>query len=41
MSELRQRIQDVNQLASVAVFMKGTPLFVMCGISDRALRALR
>jgi monothiol glutaredoxin len=25
----------------VAVFMKGTPQFVMCGNSDRALRALR
>jgi monothiol glutaredoxin len=25
----------------VALFMKGTPQFVMCGNSDRALRALR
>ena len=41
MSELRQRIQDVIQNEPVAVFMKGTPEFVMCGNSDRALRALR
>ncbi|MEN3311320.1 MAG: monothiol glutaredoxin [Actinomycetota bacterium] len=41
MSELRQRIQDVIQNEPVAVFMKGTPQFVMCGNSDRALRALR
>jgi monothiol glutaredoxin len=41
MSELRQRIHDVIQNEPVAVFMKGTPEFVMCGNSDRALRALR
>jgi monothiol glutaredoxin len=41
MSELRQRIQDVIEHEPVAVFMKGTPQFVMCGNSDRALRALR
>src|SRR2546422_6125271 len=41
MTELRQRIQDVIQNEPVAVFMKGTPQFVMCGNSDRALRALR
>ena len=41
MSELRQRIQDVIQNEPVAVFMKGTPEFIMCGNSDRALRALR
>ena len=41
MSELRQRIQDVIENEPVAVFMKGTPQFVMCGNSDRALRALR
>jgi monothiol glutaredoxin len=41
MSELRQRIQDVIENEPVAVFMKGTPRFVMCGNSDRALRALR
>src|SRR6476659_2099233 len=41
MTELRQRIQDVIENEPVAVFMKGTPQFVMCGNSDRALRALR
>jgi monothiol glutaredoxin len=41
MTELRQRIQDVIQNEPVAVFMKGTPQFIMCGNSDRALRALR
>jgi monothiol glutaredoxin len=41
MSELRERIQEVIENEPVAVFMKGTPQFVMCGNSDRALRALR
>ncbi len=41
MTELRERIQDVIQNERVALFMKGTPQFVMCGNSDRALRALR
>jgi len=41
MSDLRQRIQDVIENEPVALFMKGTPQFVMCGNSDRALRALR
>lgn len=41
MSDLRQRIQDVIEKEPVALFMKGTPQFVMCGNSDRALRALR
>jgi monothiol glutaredoxin len=41
MSELRQRIEDVIENEPVALFMKGTPQFVMCGNSDRALRALR
>ena len=41
MTELRQRIQDVIDNEPVALFMKGTPQFVMCGNSDRALRALR
>ncbi|MFL5952910.1 MAG: glutaredoxin family protein [Gaiellaceae bacterium] len=27
--------------SDVAIFMKGTPAFVMCGNSDRALQALR
>jgi monothiol glutaredoxin len=41
MSDLNQRIQDVIQNEPVTLFMKGTPQFVMCGNSDRALRALR
>jgi monothiol glutaredoxin len=41
MTELRQRIQEVIENEPVALFMKGTPQFVMCGNSDRALRALR
>ena len=40
MNELRDRIQQVIQSEDVAIFMKGTPQFVMCGNSDRALRAL-
>jgi len=41
MSELSNRIKDVIENEPVALFMKGTPQFVMCGNSDRALRALR
>jgi monothiol glutaredoxin len=41
MTELHERIQDVIQNEPVVLFMKGTPQFVMCGNSDRALRALR
>ena len=41
MTELRERIQNVIENEPVALFMKGTPQFVMCGNSDRALRALR
>jgi monothiol glutaredoxin len=41
MSELRDRIEDVIKNEPVTLFMKGTPHFVMCGNSDRALRALR
>jgi monothiol glutaredoxin len=41
MSELGERIQEVIDNEPVALFMKGTPQFVMCGNSDRALRALR
>jgi monothiol glutaredoxin len=40
-SELREQIQNVIENEPVALFMKGTPQFVMCGNSDRALRALR
>ena len=41
MNELSGRIKDVIENEPVALFMKGTPQFVMCGNSDRALRALR
>jgi len=41
MSDLRDRIQNVIDNEPVTLFMKGTPQFVMCGNSDRALRALR
>src|SRR2546429_7513014 len=41
MSELREQIEGVINDEPVALFMKGTPQFVMCGNSDRALRALR
>ena len=41
MSELRERIQTVIEEEPVALFMKGTPQFVMCGNSSRALEALR
>jgi monothiol glutaredoxin len=41
MSEVGDRIKDVIANEPVALFMKGTPQFVMCGNSDRALRALR
>jgi monothiol glutaredoxin len=40
-SEVSERIKDVIENEPVAIFMKGTPQFVMCGNSDRALRALR
>jgi monothiol glutaredoxin len=36
-----EEIKDVIDGAEVALFMKGTPQFVMCGNSDRALQALR
>ena len=41
MSELRDRIQGVIGTEPVTLFMKGTPQFVMCGNSARALEALR
>ena len=41
MSELQDRIKDVIENEPVALFMKGTPQFIMRGNSDRALRALR
>jgi monothiol glutaredoxin len=36
-----EKIKEVIDGSDVALFMKGTPAFVMCGNSDRALRALR
>jgi monothiol glutaredoxin len=36
-----EKIQEVISGSDVALFMKGTPAFVMCGNSDRALQALR
>jgi monothiol glutaredoxin len=40
-SEVSDRIKDVIENEPVALFMKGTPQFVMCGNSERALEALR
>jgi monothiol glutaredoxin len=40
-SELQDKIKDVIANEPVVLFMKGTPQFIMCGNSDRALRALR
>jgi monothiol glutaredoxin len=39
--DLSQRIKDVIEKEKVVLFMKGTPQFVMCGNSGRALEALR
>ncbi len=41
MSELRSQIEEIIEKEPVALFMKGTPSFVMCGNSHRALEALR
>ena len=41
MNDLSARIKQVIDEEPVALFMKGSPRFVMCGNSDRALRALR
>ena len=42
MSEvLQERIKSVIETSPVTLFMKGTPQFVMCGNSERALQALR
>ncbi len=40
MSEIREQIQQVIEGEPVALFMKGTPGFAMCGNSTRALQAL-
>ena len=41
MSQLREQIQQVIEEEPVALFMKGTPEFAMCGNSTRALQALQ
>ncbi len=38
---LREKIEQVVSDEPVALFMKGTPELLMCGNSERALRALR
>jgi monothiol glutaredoxin len=38
---LRDQITEIIQTEPVALFMKGTPSFVACGNSQRALTALR
>ena len=41
MSELNDEIKQIIENEDVALFMKGTPQFAMCGNSQRALEALR
>lgn len=41
MSDLRDRIKEIIDNEPVALFMKGTPQFIACGNSARALEALR
>ncbi len=38
---LRDQLNEIIESEDVALFMKGTPQFVMCGNSQRALEALR
>jgi monothiol glutaredoxin len=40
-TELSEQIKQIIDTEDVALFMKGTPQFVMCGNSHRALEALR
>ncbi len=40
MKTLNEQIAEVIENEPVAVFMKGTPEMIMCGNSQRALRAL-
>lgn len=40
MKTLNEQISDVIEQEPVAVFMKGTPQMIMCGNSQRALKAL-
>ena len=41
MTEIHDQIKQIVEGEDVALFMKGTPQFVMCGNSHRALEALR
>ena len=41
MSDLRSQISELIDSEPVTLFMKGTPAFVACGNSQRALAALR
>ena len=41
MTEMHNQIKEIIETEDVALFMKGTPQFVMCGNSHRALEALR
>ena len=38
---MRDQLKEIIETSDVALFMKGTPQFVMCGNSQRALDALR
>ena len=40
-TQLSEQIKEIIENEPVTLFMKGTPQLVMCGNSDRALRALR
>jgi monothiol glutaredoxin len=40
-NELQARIKDIVETEPVVLFMKGTPQFIACGNSARALEALR
>ena len=40
-TQLSDQIKSIIETEPVSLFMKGTPQLVMCGNSDRALRALR
>jgi monothiol glutaredoxin len=40
-TQLRTQINEIIESEPVALFMKGTPAFVACGNSQRALQALR
>tara|TARA_B100000686_G_C16165972_1_gene653953 strand:+ start:124 stop:489 length:366 start_codon:yes stop_codon:yes gene_type:complete len=41
MSELKEKIRKVVEEEPVVVFMKGTPQWIACGNSGRALESLR